>query len=156
LGKSIYLKALPAEVSPFEAAYSKLLKVQLLNGGSRVVEDPRDAQFVLSFESQLVSHGNRDFCCFNPTTIWSTVGYGVTHFFTGDYSGDDRSTRQDLLVTIFVHTNTLFPNPATAASPIVPVPLGPPVAAASQIVNVPPGDAHLYVIPTRDVFADWR
>jgi hypothetical protein len=141
LGKSIYLVPLPAQATQFEAAYWKLLKVRLVNSSWKVVENPQAAEFVFSFESQLVSHGNRGFYWGNATTLWSTIGFDVTHFFTGDYTGDDWETRQDLLVTTFVRKG------------------GNPVTAASQIVYVPTGDSHLYLEPSRaispDFFADW-
>ena len=144
-GKLIYLEPLPAHVSQFDAAYWKLLKVQLINQSWMVVDNPQAAEMTLSFESQLVSHGNRDFYCWNPTSIWSTFGFGVAHFFTGDSTGTDYSTRQDLLVTTFVRKGGI---PVSAASRTV--------TAHSQILYVPNGDADLYRVPTPpDAFADW-
>src|ERR1035438_4823170 len=114
----------------------KLLKVQLINQSWRVLDNANDAEMTLSFESQLVSHGYRGFYCFNPTTIWSGFGYGLAHLFTGDYTGDDASTRQDLLVTVFVSKG------------------GIPVTATSQILYVPTDDSALYS-SSSDAFSDW-
>src|ERR1017187_3005828 len=140
-GKPVYLEPLPAPATQFETAYWKLLKVQLVSGPWKIVENSRAAELTVAFESQLVSHGNRDFYFCNPTSIWSGLGYGVAHIFTGDYVGDDWSTGQDLLVTPFVRRG------------------GNPVTAASQIVYVPSGAAHLYLESATpiapDFFADW-
>jgi hypothetical protein len=130
-GKPIYLQPPQAPATQFDVAYAKLLKVQLVNQSLNVVEDPRAAAFILSFESQLVSHGDRDFYCCNPTSVWSLFGYELVHFFTGDATGSDYSTQQDLLVTTFVRS------PAD----------GKPVTALNQIVYVPPGDVGLYFAP---------
>ena len=136
-GKVIYLEPLSAHASQFDTAYRKLLKVQLINQSWRVVDNPQDAQMTLSFEAQLVSHGDRGFYYWNPTTVWSSFGYGLTHFFTGDSAGSDYSTRQDLLVTTFLRKEGI-PGP---------------VAAASQILYVPTGDSDLY--SPSDAFANW-
>ena len=139
-GMPIYLQPPRAPATQFETAYEKLLKVQLVNASWKIVEDPQAAALILSFESQLVSHGNRDFFCSNPTTVWASIGYGVVHCFTGDSTGTDYSTRQDLLVTTFVRNSST----------------GNPVTAHNQIAYVPTGDADLYLVRTpHDVFADW-
>jgi hypothetical protein len=144
-GKSICLEPLPTHASQFDAAYWKLLKVQLINQSWMVVDNPHAAEMILSFESQLVSHGNRNFYCWNPTTLWGNFGYGLTHFFTGDSSGDDWSTRQDLLVTTFVRKAG---SPVTAGSRTV--------TAHSQILYVPTGDADLYLASTApEPFPGW-
>jgi len=124
-GNAIYLQQLPYGASEFDLAYWKMLRVQLVNSAWQVVPVPQASHLHLSIESQLVAHGNRGFY-FNATTIWGKIGLGVLNSLTGDETGNDRSTSGDLLVTALLTQD------------------GVPVVGATQIVYVPPGDAHLY------------
>jgi hypothetical protein len=146
-GSAVFIEPPKPDASEFDLAYYRMLKVQLLDQGWKLVDQPAAALVNISFQTQLVSHGDRRYwedpttlfgaLGLNATTPFGAFGYEVVHFFTGDNTGSDRKTSKDLIVTAFVRTN------------------GVPLFGHIQIVYVPAGDAPLYMARGFSFGADW-
>jgi hypothetical protein len=103
-GSAVFIEPPKPDTSEFDLAYFRMLKVQLLDQGWKLVDQPAAAAPVnVSLQTQLVAHGDRRYwedpttpfgaLGLNATTPFGAFGYEVVHFFTGDNTGSDRFTR---------------------------------------------------------------
>ncbi|MDD5064191.1 MAG: hypothetical protein PHQ35_05460 [Phycisphaerae bacterium] len=98
---------------PFKRAYQNYLVTQLVNAGYNVVDDSRAAELVMTFDIQLVKHGNRPV---RSPHIMSKIGRVFTGSADGAYVGVEASPYEVVITTsvkkgstyVISHTGTYY------------------------------------------------